>query len=67
MKRMSLCGLSCMMTRVSLEMAMKDSICMLVLQSSTITAQLRAPRKLASGENLGRADIFFLGANSAEI
>ena len=56
-----------MMTRVSLEMAMKDSIWVLELQSSTITAQLKAPRKLASGENLGLTVIFFFGAKSAGI
>ncbi len=39
---------------------------MFVLQSSTTTAQLRAPRRLASGENRGRTDNFFLGAKIAE-
>ena len=66
MKSMSLCWVSCMMTRVSLEMAMKASIWVLVLQSSTTTAQDSAPLSEASGENLGRRDNFFFGANNAE-
>ena len=64
---MSLCWVSWMMTRVSLEMAMKASSWVLVLQSSTTTAHDNAPRSEASGENLGRIDNFFLGANNAEI
>ena len=64
---MSLCWVSWMMTRVSLEIAMKASSCVLVLQSSTTTAHDNAPRSEASGENLGRIDNFFLGANNAEI
>ena len=39
---------------------------MFVLQSSTTTAQLSAPFRLASGENRGRTDSFFLGAKIAE-
>jgi hypothetical protein len=39
---------------------------MFVLQSSTTTAQLRAPFKLASGENRGRTESFFFGAKIAE-
>jgi hypothetical protein len=38
---------------------------MFVLQSSTTTAQLRAPFKLASGENRGRTESFFFGAKIA--
>ena len=56
-----------MMTRVSLLMAMKASIWTLVLQSSTTTAQDRAPLSEASGENLGLIASFFFGANKAEI
>ena len=65
MKRVSLWGVSWMMTRVSLEMAMNASSWVLLEQSSTTTAQDSAPRSEASGEKRGRTDNFFLGANSA--
>ena len=65
MKSVSLWGVSWMMTRVSLEMAMKASSWALLEQSSTTTAQDSAPRSEASGEKRGRTDSFFLGANSA--
>ena len=66
MNNTSRCGLSWMMTRLSLEMAMKASSWVLVEQSSTTTAQDSAPRRLASGENRGRTLNFFLEANRAE-
>ena len=56
-----------MMTKVSLEMAMKASSWTLVLHSSTTTAQDKAPRREASGEKRGRIDSFFFGANRAAI
>ena len=66
MKSISLCWVSWMMTRLSLEMAMNASIWVLVLQSSTTTAQDNAPRKEESGEKRGRIESFFFGANKAE-
>ena len=54
-----------MTTRVSLDTAMKASICWLVEQSSTTTAHERAPRSDASGENRGRTASFFFEANRA--
>ena len=66
MKSISLCWVSWMMTRLSLEIAMKASIWVLVLQSYTTTAHDNAPLKEESGENLGRMESFFFGANKAE-
>ena len=67
MKSWSRWVLSWMMTRVSLDTATKASICWLVEQSSTTTAQDKAPLRDASGENLGLTDSFFLGAKRANL